>query len=711
VFIYLIAATTEAERELASKALESARCRTHHLAVELAKVNRREISLQLAIDTWMSASRKRFSSFIRVREERLARSHDLDAELADLQQRIESRTKVRLDLMNQLRTIEAGICDINLKIPGLAASYARKKKHFTGLQDEEASLDKRIKDLTNANAVRLAENETLLSELLLSSNSLDTQIQASEKALKVFPVSKEPEVGRSASSMSPAIQAAPATSVPMMSHAARSSNKEGPDFEALSSKIVKPGPGSKTLYPPRRTISFGSVLGIILADEEGPAVIPTEPPASPAHLLRRRQNEAGPSGMSSSLPRKRKLKHNGDSSSLPSVVLPCASSLPRIPKKIRNVDSVRIVHQVLASQVFGRPNEQRVVEGKKPSGTEFNLLIVTDEVGMKTCLGAPTDSFFGRIDPHSAELVGVPGQVVNCSESLQSLGVRIWHVGIQGLCVHFSTDDRLCISNRKFLPRLRRLLGVAEDFPFDGILALVGANDAVNLVISKFMDRWKRTKDAFVPTTFDGLTDFVLEQMKYWADLEERVIGYLGAGSMPALQIAKALGRDLLCNSSVQPFVFHLNTKVETHRQEQLHVAHEAPLKVAFLPLPIYDDEAFSKLCDATGVRRTLKVDAYSMFVGDVLNRGAVYMSHLLRSDEEYEATVFACAGALPTSKIDGSDVVAGKNPKEAHVHNGISCTGPRLPAHGLATELSFPIEQKVSFFSSFVLIIPKQVY
>jgi hypothetical protein len=281
---------------------------------------------------------------------------------------------------------------------------------------------------------------------------------------------------------------------------------------------------------------------------------------------------------------------------------------------------------------------------------------------------------------------------------MRSLGVRIWHVGIQGLCVYFSTDDRLCLTDRLFLPQLRRLLGVAEDFPFDGILALAGANDAVNLVNSDFMARWKRTKDAFVPTTFGGLTDFVVEQMEYWADQQEgKVIGYLGSGSMPALQKTKALGRELVCGSSVQPFLFHLNTKVENRRQEQLQPGYDEILKVAYLPLPIYDDEAFLKLRDVSDVWRTLKVDAYPMFVRDILNRGAIYMSHL--QIEDHQTFVFACAGELPMAKMDGSDLVVGKDPKEDHAHNGISCSVEPCLARGLETSPAYPLEQKVSCF------------
>jgi hypothetical protein len=187
--------------------------------------------------------------------------------------------------------------------------------------------------------------------------------------------------------------------------------------------------------------------------------------------------------------------------------------------------------------------------------------------------------------------------------------------------------------------------------------------------------------------------------MECWAEEEKKVVGYLGSGSMPALQKTKALGRDVVCGSSVQPFLFHLNTKVETRRQEQLQPGYNNVLRVAYLPLTIYDDEAFLKLRDVSDVRRTLKVGAYPMFVRDMLNRGAVYMSHLLMADEGYEAYLFACAGELPMAKMDGSDLVPGKDPKESHAHNGVSCAMAPRQARGLETSLSYPLEQKVSCF------------
>jgi hypothetical protein len=241
------------------------------------------------------------------------------------------------------------------------------------------------------------------------------------------------------------------------------------------------------------------------------------------------------------------------------------------------------------------------------------------------------------------------------------------------------------------------VLGLAEDFPFDGILALAGANDAVNLVNRDFMARWKRTKDAYVPTTFGSLTDFVIEQLEYWAEQEQRVVGYLGSGSMPTLLKTKALGRDLVCGSTVQPFLFHLNMKVENRRQDQLEPGRDDVLRVTYLPLTIYDDEAFLKLRDVSDVRRTLKVDAYPMFVRDILNRGAIYMSHL--QIENHQTFVFACAGELPMAKMDGSDLIVGKDPKEDHAHNGISCGVEPCLARGLETSLAYPLEQKVSCF------------
>jgi hypothetical protein len=149
---------------------------------------------------------------------------------------------------------------------------------------------------------------------------------------------------------------------------------------------------------------------------------------------------------------------------------------------------------------------------------------------------------------------------------------------------------------------------------------------------------------------------------------------------------------------------------VENRRQEQLQPGHDEILKVAYLPLPIYDDEAFLKLRDVSDFRRTLKVDAYPMFVRDMLNRGAVYMSHMLITDEGYSALLFACAGELPMAKMDGSDLVVGKDPKEPHSHNGISCDVTPHPSRGLGTNLSFPLEQKVSYKFLFCRLLYKQV-
>jgi hypothetical protein len=279
----------------------------------------------------------------------------------------------------------------------------------------------------------------------------------------------------------------------------------------------------------------------------------------------------------------------------------------------------------------------------------------------------------------------------------------IWHVGIQGLCVFFATDDRLCLTNRKFLPQVCRLLGLPEDFPFDGIMVLAGGNDAVNLVDKDFVTRWKRTRDSYVPTSFGDLTEFIVERVEYLGDSTKKIIGYLGAGSMPALQTIKASSRDRVCESAVQPFLFHLNTKVEQRRIQQIQPEFEEEIRVVYLPLPIYDDEAFLKLRNSSDVRRTLKLDAYSMFVRDVQNRGAVYCSHFLES-ETYTYKLFSCGGQLPMAKMDGSDFVEGKGPEKDHSHNGVACTGTHLVANGLRTGFEFLLEQKVRLLLSLVV-------
>jgi hypothetical protein len=132
---------------------------------------------------------------------------------------------------------------------------------------------------------------------------------------------------------------------------------------------------------------------------------------------------------------------------------------------------------------------------------------------------------------------------------------------------------------------------------------------------------------------------------------------------------------------------------VEQRRRQQIQPEFEEEIRVAYLPLPIYDDEAFLKLRNSSDVRRTLKLEAYPMFVRDVQNRAAVYLSHFL---DNYTYKLFSCGGLLPTAKMDGSDLLLGKGPEEDHLHDGVSCIGTHCVAAGLRTGLEFPLEQKV---------------
>jgi hypothetical protein len=638
----------------------------------LAFLNRCEESFHRAIAVWTSATEERRVANTQMKAARLGTLKTQQQQLTELNQKVESGQKALEEASARLKSLEVSLGDITTKEAERRASLTMANIGFNNLGQQLSDLDRKIEEAKAANAMKEAEKQSLLAELLLHSTTLDTETQALEKALQAF--TSEPQAAVSSRAASPVSSTSSSSSSDSSSS---DSDSDGSDSEpeVLAQKIVKPGP---------KVVIYSS-------GDESPQV-PSQSAALPARLLKRKQDQGGTSSGMSSLNSKKSKPDTDERSSLGSSA---PQPMARIPKKAPNVGPIRIAHQALASQFFVRPDTEGVVEGRIELGDEYNLLILTDDVGMKTCLGDPTDSFFGRVDPHSEELVGIPGHIVNCSQSMRSLGMRVWHVGIQGLCVFFTTDDRLCLTNRKFLPQVCRLLGLREDFPFHGILILAGGNDAVNLVDKDFVARWKRTRDSRVPTSFGNLTEFIVERIEYLADSTKKIIGYLGAGSMPALQSVKASARDQVCGSAVQPFLFHLNTKVEERRHRQIQPGFEEEIRVVYLPLPIYDDEAFLKLRSSSDARRTLKLEAYLMFVRDVHNRAAVYLSHFLEP-ETYTYKLFGCGGLLPTAKIDGSDLLAGKGPQDDHLHDGVSCKGTHCVAAGLRTGLDFPLEQKV---------------
>jgi hypothetical protein len=334
----LLTANTDAPYNSPSKALNSARVKIRRRAVELAKLYSSEKCLQRAIDTWWSASYERFSSFIGRRAERQAVVDAQDVEIAELRQEIESRMVVKRDLSSKLQALEIEICDLDLKVLERVAVYSQKKSDIESHLVGDGKGNIKSTDLSDSKSGCQANTKTRLDELLLRSKYLDAAIQALEKDLRPFSSGEETAVRESSTLTELPVLvgtcAATSSSSPALSiDAGRNFGEIEPFPKIVSSNSVQPGPSSAALYAARPKGIFSSVPGAISLDVTEPPSNLTDSPPLPAHLLKRKLEEAGSLDMSSYLPKRPKPKVSNDSAFL----CRATSPLPRSVKVEPNV--------------------------------------------------------------------------------------------------------------------------------------------------------------------------------------------------------------------------------------------------------------------------------------------------------------------------------------------------------------------------------------
>jgi hypothetical protein len=363
----------------------------------------------------------------------------------------------------------------------------------------------------------------------------------------------------------------------------------------------------------------------------------------------------------------------------------------------------RFIHQELASNMFRTLVTDGVVEGRNPLiPGQTHVLIVTDDVGTKTVFGDPKDCFFGRIDRKADRFVGLPNKVVDCSETFKALtplGVRVWHVALQGLCVYFGEDSRLVVTHPNFFNQLKELLNLPSTHEFPAILILAGGNDGLNVTNPEFVKKWSEETGQQLSWEFGFLSNFLLDKIEDLAQTAGRFYGYLGAGPCHGILSRRARLRDSVVGESVLPFFFHLNCMLESRRLQQLQLteAQLSQIFVAWLPLPVYEDSAFLRPRTTDEFRRGLVVEAYLMFARDMLNRTSMYCSHFESTRSPSRFLVYACGGRLPTT--DGETVLRGCGPHVRHSHGNQMCPGVEkaCPTRGLKASLLLPLEQHVS--------------
>jgi hypothetical protein len=298
--------------------------------------------------------------------------------------------------------------------------------------------------------------------------------------------------------------------------------------------------------------------------------------------------------------------------------------------------------------------------------------------------------------------VRVPNKVVDCSETFKALtpsGVRVWHVALQGLCVYFGEDSRLIVTDPNFFVLMNELLNLPSTHVFPAILILAGGNDGLNLTNPDFVRKWSEETGERLDLTFGNLSNFILDKIEDMAQGVGRFYGYLGAGPCHGILSRRARLTDSVVGESVLPFFFHLNCMLEGRRLQQLQFteAQLAKVFIAWLPLPVYEDTAFLRPHNVDEFRRGLVVEAYPMFVRDVLNRSSMYLSHFDASRTASRFQLYGCGGRLPST--DGETVFRGCGPHVRHSHGNQMCPGmdKACPARGLKASLLLPLEQHVS--------------
>ncbi len=361
------------------------------------------------------------------------------------------------------------------------------------------------------------------------------------------------------------------------------------------------------------------------------------------------------------------------------------SKLPRIPKVappvLADVPDDLVVDQVLASKLFHRNvenNEGRI--GKEDPRSFRNLLLLTDDIGSRTCLGRPLDSFFGRRDPLCSKLVGLPNPVVDCSATFDVLPVRTWHVSINGFAIFFGADPLVTLSDPDFLPMVKKSLNFPEDLDFDGLFILGGTNDFINVADPAFVVKWERSHPEMrLSFTHEELGKFLLQKLQDFARKIDLFCGFVGAGSCPGVSSVTFApsGTVGYGPDAVRSLVFHFGKLVEDSRCNQVLLPAElrAQEMVAWLPLPVYADEAFVPSRTPSEFKRFLTIKAYAMFARDMVNRAAVYCSGLSLGDKPSPLRIYACGGLLPMLSPAGKHY-RGRSPVDRkHHHDGQLCT------------------------------------
>ncbi len=334
-----------------------------------------------------------------------------------------------------------------------------------------------------------------------------------------------------------------------------------------------------------------------------------------------------------------------------------------------------VVDQVLASKLF-----RRNLIGQKNPREYQNLLILTDELGSRTCFGRPLDCLFGRRDPLCSKLVGLPHPVVDCSATFDVLHFRTWHVSLNGFALFFGADPLVTLCAPEFISMVKNSLSFPEDLEFDGVLIQGEANDFLNVADPAFVVKWERSHPEMrLSLSVEELGKFLLQKLQDFARKNDLFCGFVGAGSCPGIGDVKFSPSETVGYGpdAVRSLMFHFGHLIETARCDQILLSAELRAKevVAWLPLPVYDDAAFVPPKNFGEFKRFLTVKAYAMFARDMVNRAAVYCSGLSHGDPPSPLKIFACGGLLLMISPDGKHF-RGRSPADRkHHHNGQLCT------------------------------------
>jgi hypothetical protein len=240
---------------------------------------------------------------------------------------------------------------------------------------------------------------------------------------------------------------------------------------------------------------------------------------------------------------------------------------------------------------------------------------------------------------------------------------------------------------------------------FDGIFILGGINDFINVADPTFVVKWERAHpDVRLSFSHEELGKFLLRKVQEFARKIDIFCGFVGAGSCPGMSLVKFAPSETIGYgvNAVRSLVFHFGKLVEDFRCDQVLLPSELRSQemVAWLPLPVYADEAFVPCRNPGDFKRFLTVKSYAMFARDMVNRAAVYCSGLSLGDHPSSLRLFACGGLLPMISPEGKHY-RGRSPADRkHHHNGQICTviGKAVEVVGLRSNFYAIEEQEVSF-------------